>query len=476
MPDIVTMMDSEGQSYHVPQENMQAAQSEGLKAAVMMTSPEGEAHWVPRENAARAIKENGFTVGQPTSGKSQKTDWSIKGLREGYAANADLMGQAAQASTNEALGPESDGKSYLSKLYSQAKALAASTAQVVNKTAGGATEPKNLAIAATGLLDPAVPAAAFMTQGAGALTGLTDGVNAGDTSPENVQNALLNGATVAGGAAGAASPKAGDALPAIAKGARNVGREALNRAPGVGATAGAAIGAKIAGTPGAVVGGAAGKVIGEAVKARFPQYDNTPAKATAPAEAAPTDTTTAAPQDNVHPDAAAFEKTFGQPIDNYVGPDGKFNVKDFLDEIVKPKTEPPNAVIAKTFGAEGVDLVSKLNGKPLAKWESQAPASEPKGGSARLAAKKPAEVSIREEGQGGHAGGGVSSIEEINRPGSNYIIKKNGGITYHGKSFAPEEASAGDAHVTVLPGGGIRVNEGVLTPAMTAKLKAALQR
>lgn len=117
----------------------------------------------------------------------------------------------------------------------------------------------------------------------------------------------------------------------------------------------------------------------------FPSYD----KASATESATPTDNSGAAPKDNAstHPDAAAFEEKFHVPIDRYIDDAGKFNTKDFLDEVVKPKTEPPNAVINKVFGNDGVQLAEKLNGKPLAKWESNAPAGEPRGGSARAAAK-----------------------------------------------------------------------------------------
>jgi hypothetical protein len=63
-------------------------------------------------------------------------------------------------------------------------------------------------------------------------------------------------------------------------------------------------------------------------------------------------------------------------------------------------------------------------------------------------------------GQGGHAGNGVASEEEINRPGKNFMIAKNGRLTYHGKAFAPEETPAGGAHVTLLDDGSYRLNEG----------------
>ena len=78
------------------------------------------------------------------------------------------------------------------------------------------------------------------------------------------------------------------------------------------------------------------------------------------------------------------------------------------------------------------------------------------------------------EGQGGHAGGSVSSEEELARAGKNYIVKPSGDVTYHGKSFAPEEAGRGQAHVTVLPNGEFRVNAGQLSDAMRKGLSRAV--
>ena len=74
-------------------------------------------------------------------------------------------------------------------------------------------------------------------------------------------------------------------------------------------------------------------------------------------------------------------------------------------------------------------------------------------------------------GQGGHAGGGVASEEELNRPGTHYIVKRSGDFTYHGKSFAPEETPAGAAHVTVFSKGKFIVNAGTLSPSMETSLK-----
>jgi hypothetical protein len=78
--------------------------------------------------------------------------------------------------------------------------------------------------------------------------------------------------------------------------------------------------------------------------------------------------------------------------------------------------------------------------------------------------QKAADIRKQQE-QGGHAGGGVSSVEELSRQGTNYVVTKSGKLTYHGKSFAPESTPSGATHVTVLPDGSVRVNAGEkLTP------------
>lgn len=79
--------------------------------------------------------------------------------------------------------------------------------------------------------------------------------------------------------------------------------------------------------------------------------------------------------------------------------------------------------------------------------------------------------------QGGHAGGGVSSVEELNRPGNNYVVSKSGNLTYHGKSFDPGGIPPGSTHVTALPDGTLRVNAGPkLNPVQEMTLKAALPK
>ena len=86
----------------------------------------------------------------------------------------------------------------------------------------------------------------------------------------------------------------------------------------------------------------------------------------------------------------------------------------------------------------------------------------------------PLSSGVEIEGQGGHAGGGISSEEELSRPGKHYIVKANGDLTYHGKSYAPEETPRGAAHVTVKPNGEFQVNEGTLSDAGRKALEKAV--
>lgn len=77
---------------------------------------------------------------------------------------------------------------------------------------------------------------------------------------------------------------------------------------------------------------------------------------------------------------------------------------------------------------------------------------------------------------GGHAGGRVASIEELQRRGKNYVISKDNKVTYHGKSFAPEGTPEGGTHVTVLPDGTFQVNAGELTKAQQIALIKATKK
>jgi len=75
--------------------------------------------------------------------------------------------------------------------------------------------------------------------------------------------------------------------------------------------------------------------------------------------------------------------------------------------------------------------------------------------------------------QGGH-GQGATSLEELRRPGKNYVVSKTG-LTYHGARYAPEETPRGGTHVNVRPDGSYLVNEGSgLTSAQEKMLSKAV--
>jgi hypothetical protein len=78
--------------------------------------------------------------------------------------------------------------------------------------------------------------------------------------------------------------------------------------------------------------------------------------------------------------------------------------------------------------------------------------------------------------QGGHAGGGVNSVEELARPGINYTVGKGGNIGYQGKAFDPGATPSGGVHVTVMPNGDYRINAGQdLSPMQKFALQRALK-
>jgi hypothetical protein len=82
---------------------------------------------------------------------------------------------------------------------------------------------------------------------------------------------------------------------------------------------------------------------------------------------------------------------------------------------------------------------------------------------------------VAEVEQGGHAGGGVVSEEELARNASNYTVSKGGQLSYHGKQFAPESTPSGSTHVSVRKDGTYLVNDGPdLTSSQLKNLSEAV--
>jgi hypothetical protein len=259
----VPLFAPDGSVRQVPAEQLTDALNAGGKRAVQMTDPSGTLRYVPEDQVNTAMQSGG-KVYQPAPSFWQDPKTFLQ-------TRAGQMGQEAQNQMNQALGPESQGKSLLSRMGHATLSYLPATAQVIDKAASGlvgtdAGTWKNAAMVAAGAMDPALPGAYFATQGTGQLTGLTPGVNPGDLSPGNVQNALLAGSSVAGGASAANLPASGTALkagPPIVRGTTRATNAVLNKAPEyVLGGAGAAIGGALGGGYGAGIGGTIGAIAG----------------------------------------------------------------------------------------------------------------------------------------------------------------------------------------------------------------------
>lgn len=162
--------------------------------------------------------------------------------------------QAAQEEMNKAFGPESETSNppgLLERVGHQLKSLGHEATATVAGMEQGIKDPTNLAVLAAGAIDPAIPASYFGTQAVSGLTGVgqpppppgqssSSVVNAiRNPSPENVQNALLQGSTLAGSVAGGlSSPKAGTAYTTIKRTPKIIAKEIASNAGVTGDLAG----------------------------------------------------------------------------------------------------------------------------------------------------------------------------------------------------------------------------------------------
>jgi hypothetical protein len=137
---------------------------------------------------------------------------------QGYLQNrATDLENEAQRQHNLANGPESQGKSYISRVGHEMLSAVPATAAFVDKAASGLFDPKMSAAMGAGLFDPAIPAAYFMTQGTKGLAETAPKIASGNASPNDVQDALSSAAMLVGGPAAAMSPKAGTAMRSVSE-------------------------------------------------------------------------------------------------------------------------------------------------------------------------------------------------------------------------------------------------------------------
>jgi hypothetical protein len=413
----VTVISPEGQTGQMPQENLEAAKARGFKMAVQVTSPEGQTGWIPQENADRAVKERGFKMGQATTETEAPPDTRAARL-------SHLWEGVKQAGRGVlAMGPQTTGE------------------KVMSAVAPGSLPLKRIAetLISTGKAAPQVPQAIkdinanpnptpFYSQALGETMGNL-----------NTQAAMAAGGEYAP-EAGAAAVKAG-----------KVAAKVVTSPEVVGGALGTAIGHHVGNAAG---GGVLGSVVGHAVREGVRSLaKGGKAAAETAAEAPKFPDYTAKPSAAATPEAA-FEKVFNQPLKNYLDENGKFNMQDFMKEVVKPGTAPPAQVIARTFGAEGVDLVESIAGKKLAKWERVG--SGPKTTSPKTAVNASGESSASQEAinrAGSERAAGVKRVVVDTRSGIERPLIGVDAVDYQPRAYESVEFRGGNRDGEVIDHG-----------------------
>jgi hypothetical protein len=182
-------------------------QSEGQQAPPAMTP----------DSFMTSLTPDSFMQGNPdvrsTWEKAKDAVSAVPGAVYKYVGDHQkFFEDEAQRQANEAYGPEAEKNGIASRIGHAILSPLAETGNVAYKTARGLMDPVNASVLASGVIDPAVPAAFFGTQAVKGVYDTGSKLVEGDASPENVQNLFLNGAQLAGSGAAAASPKAGAAL------------------------------------------------------------------------------------------------------------------------------------------------------------------------------------------------------------------------------------------------------------------------
>ena len=142
----------DGSVRQVPAEQLTDALNAGGKRAVQMTDPMGVLRYVPEDQVNTAMQSGG-KVYQPAPSFWQDPKTFLQN-------QSQEMGQAAQNQMNQALGPESQGKSLLSRMGHATLSYLPAAASTVEGMASGlvgtdAGTWKNAAMVAAGAIDPA---------------------------------------------------------------------------------------------------------------------------------------------------------------------------------------------------------------------------------------------------------------------------------------------------------------------------------
>lgn len=386
-PNVVHMISPEGDPYAVPAANFNQALSANMKPAVQMTSPEGDLMYVPHDRAAEALQKHGFTVGKKSySDLPTPTQAGMAGVGAGLNRTVQGLKEGTVGMVNSSL-PQSKGDEALNAFLGPA-----------------ATPAKNVikgVVSALGNAGQVMPAISDINSGPNPVQSYADVAN--DTGSQALPGLLASEVGDTGSTGNRLARTGGKMAEGTLKAIPGV-KELFNASKYYKDTAPAAEAAKPSViTDPAAINAKVQELVGKKPVAAPDAAPATPATPTTPAPAVKPipqtgGTASGAANDTalfqrakteLGPDAPIgkvaqraqqfkqqgtnFEKTFGADLSDYQDASGKFDMKGFLQDIVKPKTEPPAYVISKVFGSDGVNLIQDISGKPIEKWESTGP-------------------------------------------------------------------------------------------------------
>lgn len=203
--------------------DVNGALSSGYSKQDIINHLSGAPSTSPTPESVAALTDK-FNNNKPNSNIGTASAWSpslMDIVRMGPKAylqkRVEQLQQSAQDEKNQALGPESQGKSFISRLGHSTASLLPETAAVLDKVVLGLLDPKTAVGLVASKVSPAAAAAYFTAQGVQAA-GDAAGKPSGERfTPENVQDFLLGLSQAAGGTASGLAAKPGVDLKDVAQ-------------------------------------------------------------------------------------------------------------------------------------------------------------------------------------------------------------------------------------------------------------------
>lgn len=158
--------------------------------------PQPQAALTPQQQ----LLQNSYKLQQAVS-KYPEPENFVNYAQNYWGNTANFYGKQAQQDINRIAGPESEKTSPVDKIISSFAAAYHQTSRVMAKGYQGMADPKQAAVMASGLIDPAIPGAYYATQATAGLAGIgqPSSINTAiqNPTPENVEAPLLQGSQLA---------------------------------------------------------------------------------------------------------------------------------------------------------------------------------------------------------------------------------------------------------------------------------------